>query len=96
METEKPSGKPKMHLPGIAEAVIDKGYHSGETLVMLKNAEVRTCIPEKKQKGQRHWDGKGEQQQAVYANRLRRRRNLWKTSATEARRADRAKLCTLL
>src|ERR1700686_2704937 len=71
METEEPSGKPKMHLQGIEEAVTDKGYHSGETLVMLKNAEVRTYIPEKKQKGQRHWDGKGEQQQAVYANRLR-------------------------
>ena len=71
IETEEPSGKPKMHLQGIGEAVTDKGYHSGETLVMLKNAEVRTYIPEKKQKGQRHWDGKGEQQQAVYANRHR-------------------------
>jgi len=39
--------------------------------VLLKNAEVRTYIPEKKQKGQRHWDGKGEQQQAVCANRRR-------------------------
>jgi hypothetical protein len=29
--------------------------------VMLKSAEVRTYIPEKKQKGQRDWDGKGEQ-----------------------------------
>jgi len=32
---------------------------------------VRTYIPEKKQKGQRDWDGKGEQQEAVYANRRR-------------------------
>src|SRR5208283_2022082 len=69
--TEEPSGKPKMHLQGIEEVVTDKGYHSGETLVMLKDAEVRTYIPEKQQKGQRHWDGKGEQQQAVYANRRR-------------------------
>src|SRR6202048_5200275 len=69
--TEEPDQKPQMHLQGIAEMVTDKGYHSGETLVMLKNAEVRTYIPEKKQKGQRHWDGKGEQQQAVYANRRR-------------------------
>ena len=69
--TEEPNQKPKMHLLGIEEAVTDKGYHSGETLVMLKNAEVLTYIPEKKQKGQRHWDGKGEQQQAVYANRRR-------------------------
>jgi hypothetical protein len=39
--------------------------------VMLKSAEVRTYIPEKKQKGRRDWDGKGEQQQAVYSNRRR-------------------------
>ena len=71
IRTEEPSGKPKMHLPGIEEAVTDKGYHSGAMLVMLKNAEVRTYIPEKQQKGQRHWGGKGEQQQAVYANRRR-------------------------
>jgi transposase len=71
IETEEPSEKPKMHLQGIEEAVTDKGYHSGETLVMLKNADVRTYIPEKKQNGQRHWDGKGEQQQAVHANRRR-------------------------
>jgi transposase len=71
IRTEEPSGKPKMHLQGIEEVVTDKGYHSGETLVMLQDAEVRTYIPEKQQKGQRHWDGKGEQQQAVYANRRR-------------------------
>jgi len=69
--TEEPNQKTKMHLRGIEEVVTDKGYHSGAMLVMLKDAEVRTYIPEKKQKGQRHWDGKGEQQQAVYANRQR-------------------------
>jgi transposase len=46
IRTEEPSGKPKMHLQGIEEVVTDKGYHSGETLVMLKDAEVRTYIPE--------------------------------------------------
>jgi transposase len=40
-------------------------------LVAMKGAEVRTYIPEKKQKGHRHWEGKREQQQAVYANRRR-------------------------
>ena len=69
--TEEPSQKPQIHLQGIEEVVTDKGYHSGAILVMLKSAEARTYIPEKKQKGQRHWDGKGEQQQAVYANRRR-------------------------
>jgi hypothetical protein len=57
-----------MHLD-IEEVVTDKGYHTGEML--LKNAEVRTYIPEKKQKDQRDWHGKSEQQQAVYANRRR-------------------------
>jgi transposase len=69
--TEEANQKPQMHLPGIEEVVTDKGYHSGTMLVMLKSAQVRTYIPEKKQKGQRHWDGKGAQRQAVYANRRR-------------------------
>src|SRR5439155_7358239 len=55
--TETTNQKSKMHLPGIEELVTDKGYHSGAMLVMLKSAEVRTYIPEKKQKGQRDWDG---------------------------------------
>jgi len=69
--TEEANQKPKMHLQSIEEVVADKGYHSGAMLVLLKGAEVRTYIPEKKEKGQRHWDGKGEQQQAVYENRRR-------------------------
>jgi hypothetical protein len=37
----------------------------------MKSAEVRTYMPEKRQTGQRHWEGKYEEQQAVYANRRR-------------------------
>src|SRR5438128_8065718 len=37
----------------------------------MQRAEVRTYIPEKKQRGQRDWEGKQEQQRAVYANRQR-------------------------
>jgi transposase len=55
----------------IEEMVADKGYHSGAVVVNLQSAEVRTYIPEKKQRGQRHWEGKAEEQQAVYANRRR-------------------------
>src|SRR6202158_1818215 len=69
--TEEPDQKPQVHLQGIEEVVTDKGYHSGAVLVEMKGAEVRTYISEKKQKGQRHWEGKREQQQAVYANRRR-------------------------
>ena len=60
-----------MVLKGIEEVVGDKGYHNGETLANLQSVEVRTYISEKKQPGQRHWEGKAKQQQAVYANRRR-------------------------
>src|SRR5499425_3122446 len=69
--TEEPSSKPKAHLKGIEEVVGDKGYHSGEILATLQSVEARTYISEKKQPGRRHWEGKGEQQQATYANRRR-------------------------
>ncbi len=69
--TEAPDRKPQMHLQGIEGVVTDKGYHSGAVLVEMKSAGVRTYIPEKKQTGQRHWEGKYEEQQAVYANRRR-------------------------
>src|SRR5216684_3856103 len=77
-EAEKaPEEKPQMHLQGVVEVVTDKGYHSGEVLVDVKDMEVRTYIPEKKQRGQRDWEGQKDQakaraqQQAVYANRRR-------------------------
>jgi len=71
IRTEEPTQKPQMHLQGIEEVVADKGYHSGAVVTNLENAEVRTYIPEKKQPGQRHWEGKAEEQRAVYANRRR-------------------------
>src|SRR5450755_3852536 len=76
--TEAPDQKPRVHLKGIEEVVTDKGYHSGTALVEMKGAEVRTYIPEKKQKGHRHWEGKRAQQQAVYANRRRMNRSYGK------------------
>jgi transposase len=63
--------EPGVHLEGIVEVVGDKGYHSGAALVRLKECGVRTYIPEKKQAGKRHWIGKKDEQQAVYANRQR-------------------------
>ena len=69
--TEEPSRKPKAHLQGIEEVVADKGYHSGAVVTNLENADVRTYISEKKQPGQRHWEGQTEEQKAVYANRRR-------------------------
>src|SRR6266852_4765721 len=66
-----PDQKPQVHVNGIEEVVADKGYHSGAVLAEMQRAEVRTYIAEKKQRGQRDWEGKQEQQRAVYANRQR-------------------------
>jgi transposase len=68
-EVAKP--EPKVNPAGIQEVVADKGYHSGAVLVAMKEAAVRTYIPEKKQAGKRHWAGKKDEQEAVYANRRR-------------------------
>lgn len=71
-EAEKgPAEKPQVSLGGIEEVVADKGYHSGPVLQEMKAAGVRTYIPEKKQAGKRHWVGKEEQRDAIYANRQR-------------------------
>jgi hypothetical protein len=44
---------------------------SGAVVKRVKSYEVRSYIPEKKQKGRRHWQGQAEEQQAVYQNRRR-------------------------
>ena len=66
-----PEEKPKVNVHGVEELVTDKGYLSGAVLQRVKSYGVRSYIPEKKQKGKRRWQGKAEEQQAVYANRQR-------------------------
>ncbi len=68
---QRPDEKPKVNVHGIEEVVADKGYHSGAVVQRVKSYEVRSYIPEKKQKGRRRWQGKTEEQQAVYQNRRR-------------------------
>jgi transposase len=70
----RPAEKPLVNLGGIEEVVADKGYHSGPALQEMKAAGVRTYIPEKKQAGKRHWVGKEEERDVVYANRQRLQR----------------------
>src|SRR5216684_489555 len=65
------AAEPGVNLEVIEEVVGDKGYHSGAALVRMKESGVRTYIPEKRQAGKRHWTGKKDEQQAVYANRQR-------------------------
>ncbi len=67
----RPDDKPKVNVNGIEELVTDKGYHSGAVVERVKVYELRSYIPEKQQKGRRHWQGKAEEQQAVYQNRRR-------------------------
>jgi transposase len=70
----RPSEKAQVNLGGVEEVVADKGYHSGPALKDLQAAGVRTYIPEKKQAGKRHWVGKEEEREVVYANRQRLQR----------------------
>ena len=67
----RPDQQPKVNVNGIEELVADKGYHSGAVVERVKSYEVRSYLPEKRQKGRRNWQGKAEQQQAVYQNRRR-------------------------
>ena len=75
----QPDEKPRVNVDGIEELVADKGYHSGAVVQRMKSYGVRSYIPEKRQKGQRNWEGKAEQQQAVYQNRQRVRGNYGKS-----------------
>ncbi|HVR25627.1 MAG TPA: transposase [Candidatus Polarisedimenticolia bacterium] len=67
----RPEEKPKVNIEGIEEVVTDKGYHSGGVVKRTEGYEVKTYIPEKQQSGNRRWEGKAEEQEAVYRNRRR-------------------------
>ena len=71
LEVEKaPTGEPQVSLEPMAEIVADRGYHSSDTVLNLKQAQARSYIPEPK-RGRRKWAGRADQQKAVYANRRR-------------------------
>src|ERR1700693_674216 len=53
----QPDDKPKVNVDGIEEVVADKGYHSGAVVQRMKSYDVRSYIPEKRQKGRRNWEG---------------------------------------
>jgi len=56
--------------PVVQEVVADKGYHSNQTTRDLRENEIRTYINEP-DRGRRDWEGKSDEQAAVYANRRR-------------------------
>jgi hypothetical protein len=55
---------------GVEEVVADKGYHSNDVAVGLKEMGVRSYVAEP-DRGPRNWDGKEAAKAAVYANRRR-------------------------
>jgi transposase len=67
---KEPAADEQMEARGVAEVVTDKGYHSGVMLQDLREIGVRSYISEP-QRGRRHWQGKREEQAAVYGNRRR-------------------------
>lgn len=60
----------KIHKQPVSEVVADKGYHSNDVLVNLKESNICSYISEP-DRGRRDWKGKQEEQVAVYANRRR-------------------------
>lgn len=67
---KEPAADEQMNAQGLEEVVTDKGYHSGAMLEDLRAIGVRSYLPEP-QRGRRHWQGKREEQAAVYENRRR-------------------------
>jgi len=78
----------------LAELVTDKGYHSNETMVDLKEFKIRSYISEPK-RGRRNWTGKTTERDAVYANRRRIRGERGK-SLLRRRGLMLAAICSLL
>jgi len=68
--TPTAKGQYKVHGQGMCEVVTDKGYHSGAGLAAMQAMGLRTYVSVPHQE-RRKWDGKAEQQAAVYANRRR-------------------------
>jgi transposase len=60
----------RVHPDSVEEAVMDKGYHSNETMIDFAELEIRTYVSEP-DRGQRDWEGKHAERDAVYANRRR-------------------------
>ena len=68
---EKSSAKARTKIAdGIAEAVMDKGYHSNGTVGLMSAALIRSYIAEPKRK-RRQWEGDLDTRDEVYANRRR-------------------------
>src|SRR6266853_100665 len=70
IDTPTAPGKYGVQEQGMCEVVTDKGYHSGPSLVAMREMGVRSYVSVPQQP-RRHWKNKAEEQTAVYANRRR-------------------------
>ena len=68
--TNNPEVGQRVKADGPQEAVTDRDNHNNDTLQAMVEVQVRSYISEP-DRGQRHWKGKAEAQQAVYGNRRR-------------------------
>ena len=68
--TASEDGQYLVHAEGVQEVVTDKGYHSGAVLARLADREIRSYVSAPLA-GRRKWEGKRDEQAAVYANRRR-------------------------
>lgn len=64
------TGAEQLNPEGPAELVLDKGYHSNDVMVILKEVDVRSYCSEP-DRGGRNWIGRNEEKSAVYQNRRR-------------------------
>jgi len=65
-----PEGEYQVHAEGVEEVVADKGYHSNDVVRGFTEMELRTYIAEP-ERGERNWEDKPVEKEAVYANRRR-------------------------
>ena len=68
--TPTAQGECKVDEQGMCEVVTDKGYHSGASLVSMREMGVRSYVSVSQQP-RRNWKGKADEQAAVYANQRR-------------------------
>ena len=70
---QRPEQNPKVNPPGVEELIADRRSKLSQRRSAGADEGLRSAYlySREKQKGRRHWQGKGEQQQVVYQNRER-------------------------
>jgi transposase len=72
----------RVHADSVKEVVADKGYHSNATMTDFAELEIRTYVSEP-DRGQRDWEDKHAERDAVYANRRRTHGNRGKQLSSQ-------------